>query len=164
MLCITYILQVLFDRLPMIGHVITAGFFAAPATFQIVGGVDGSASWASIVFSNLLEPSFITNRLDSFKTGPELYPMRHFRLKQFQIIAGICFTFAFFIRLTNVVSFSLHGNPHPRLVAHAHRLFAIFLSIFQCIIHYIRLLPWPPSAQIVTVARSPSHRTRLAGS
>jgi hypothetical protein len=36
----------------------------------------------------------IANRVDSFKIGPELDPMRHGRLKPLQIIAGILFTFA----------------------------------------------------------------------
>jgi hypothetical protein len=78
----------------MIGYVITTWSFAAFSTFQVVGGIEGLASWTGVFFSNLLEPLFIPNRLDSFKIGPKLYPMRHPRLKQFQVIAGILFTFA----------------------------------------------------------------------
>jgi hypothetical protein len=88
------ILQILFDYLLVFGYVIATGIFAALSTFQVVGGIDGLAPWAGIVFSNFLEPFFITNRLDSFKIDPELDPMRHFRLESFQVIAGILFTFA----------------------------------------------------------------------
>jgi hypothetical protein len=76
------------------GYVIAARLFAAFSTFQVVGGIDDFASWAGIVFPNFLEPLFITNRLDSFKIDPKLDPMRHCRLKPFQVIAGIFFTFA----------------------------------------------------------------------
>ena len=88
------ILQVFLDVLLVFGDVIAAGFFAALAAFQVVGGIDGLAPWAGIVSPNFLEPLFITNRLDSFKIGPQLDPMRHCRLKLFQVIAGILFTFA----------------------------------------------------------------------
>ena len=88
------ILQVLIDRLPMIGYVITAGLFAALSTFQVVGWIKGLASRTGVVFLNFLEPLFITNRLDSFKIDPEFDPMRLCRLKLFQVITGILFTFA----------------------------------------------------------------------
>jgi len=88
------ILQVLLDYLLVFGYVIAARLFAALSTFQVVGGIDDLAPWAGIVSPNFLEPLFITNRLDSFKIDPKLDPMRHCRLKLFQVIAGILFTFA----------------------------------------------------------------------
>jgi hypothetical protein len=88
------ILQVLFDRLPMIGYVITAWSFAAFSTFQVVGGIEGLASWTGVVSLDFLEPLFIANRLDPIEIDPELDPMWHCRLKLFQVIAGILFTFA----------------------------------------------------------------------
>ena len=78
----------------MIGYVITAGLFTALSTFQVVGGIEGLASWTGIVFFNFLEPLFIPNRLDSSKVNPEFDTVRHCRLKLFQVIAGIFFTFA----------------------------------------------------------------------
>ena len=78
----------------MVGYVNTAGFFAALSTFQVIGGIEGLASWTNVVFLDFLEPLFIPNRLDSFKIDPEFDPMRHCRLKLFQVIAGILFTFA----------------------------------------------------------------------
>lgn len=79
---------------PMIGYVITAGLFAALSTFQVVGGIEGLASWTGVVFLNFLEPLFIPDWFDSFKIDPEFDPVRHCRLKLFQVIAGIFFTFA----------------------------------------------------------------------
>jgi|GEM_PF-2114704 len=78
----------------MFGYVIAAGLFAALSTFQVVGGIDDLAAWAGIVTPHFLEPLFITNRLDSFKIDPQLDAVRHCRLKLFQVIAGIFFTFA----------------------------------------------------------------------
>jgi hypothetical protein len=75
-------------------YITATGLLTALSTFQIVGGIDGSASWTGIVFLNFLKPLFIPNRLDSFKIDPELDPMRHCGLKLFQVIAGILFTFA----------------------------------------------------------------------
>jgi len=75
-------------------YVIATGIFTALSTFQIIGGIDDLAPWAGIISSNFLEPLFITNRLDSFKIDPKPDPMRHCRLKSFQVIAGILFTFA----------------------------------------------------------------------
>ena len=77
------ILQILLDYLLVFGYVIAARRFAALSTFQVVGGIEGLASWAGIVSSNFLEPLFIPNKLDSFKIDPELDPMRHCRLKLF---------------------------------------------------------------------------------
>ena len=87
-------LQILLDLLPVFCYEIATGLLTALSTFQVVGGIEGFASWAGIVFLNFLEPLFIPNRLDSFKIDPELDPMRHCRLKLFQVIAGILFTFA----------------------------------------------------------------------
>ena len=78
----------------MIGYVITAGLFTAFSTFKVVCGIDGFASRASIVSSDFLEPKFIPDRLDAFKIDPEFDSMRHCRLKLFQVITGILFTFA----------------------------------------------------------------------
>jgi hypothetical protein len=88
------ILQILFDYLLMFGDVITTGLFAALSTFQVVCGIDDLAARAGIVSSNFPEPSFIPNRLDSFKIGPKFDPMRHRRLKPFKFITGIRFTLA----------------------------------------------------------------------
>jgi hypothetical protein len=41
------------------------------------------------VFSDFLEPLFTTDRFDSFQIAPKLDPVRHCRLKLFQVIAGI---------------------------------------------------------------------------
>jgi hypothetical protein len=46
------------------------------------------------VFSDFLEPLFTTDRFDSFQIAPKLDPVRHCRLKLFQVVAGILFTFA----------------------------------------------------------------------
>jgi len=78
----------------MFGYVITAGLFAALSTFQVVCGIDGLASWTGIVSSNFLEPLLISNRFDPFQIDPKLDPMRHCRLKPFQLITRILFTFA----------------------------------------------------------------------
>jgi hypothetical protein len=78
----------------VIGYVITAGLFATLSTIQVVGGIEGLASRTGVVFLDFLKPLFIPNRFDSFKIDPEFYPMRHCRLKLFQVIAGIFFTFA----------------------------------------------------------------------
>jgi hypothetical protein len=78
----------------MVGYVMTAGFAAALAAFQIVRGVDGSASRTDIVVPDLFEPLSIANRLDPVEIDPKLDPMRHRRLKLPQVIAGILFTFA----------------------------------------------------------------------
>jgi hypothetical protein len=88
------ILQILLDLLPVFCCVTATGLLTALSTFQVVGGIEGLVSWAGIVSSNFLEPLFIPNKLDSFKIDPELDPMRHCRLKLFQVIAGILFTFA----------------------------------------------------------------------
>jgi len=88
------ILQILLDLLLVFGYVIAARLFTARSTFQIVGGIDRLAPWAGIVFPHLLEPLCITDRLDAFKIDPQLDPMRHRRLKLFQVIAGILFTLA----------------------------------------------------------------------
>ena len=48
------ILQVLFNRLPMIGYVIAAGLFAALSTFKVVGGIEGLASWTGVVLLDFL--------------------------------------------------------------------------------------------------------------
>jgi hypothetical protein len=77
------LLQILLDLLLVFGYVTAARLFTALSTFQVVGGIDDLASWAGIAFSNLLEPLFIANRLDSFKIDPQLDPMRHCRLKLF---------------------------------------------------------------------------------
>jgi hypothetical protein len=77
----------------MIGYIVTAGLFAALSAFQVVGGIKGLASWAGVIFLNFLEPLFIPNRLDSSKVVPEFDPVRHCRLKLFQVITGILFTF-----------------------------------------------------------------------
>jgi hypothetical protein len=76
------------------GYVIAAGLFPALSTFQVVSGIKSLALRTGIGFPNFLEPLFIANRLDSFKIDPKLDPMRHCRLKPFQVIAGILFTFA----------------------------------------------------------------------
>jgi hypothetical protein len=87
-------LQILLDYLLVFGYIIAARLFAALSTFQVIGGIDDLATWAGIVSPNFLEPLFITNRLDSFKIDQQLDPMRHCRLKLFQVIAWILFTFA----------------------------------------------------------------------
>jgi hypothetical protein len=63
------------------------------STFQVVSGIEGLASWAGIIVPDFFEPLFVPNRLDSFKVSPELYSMRHCRLKLFQLIAGIVLAF-----------------------------------------------------------------------
>ena len=78
----------------MLGYVVTARLFAALSTFQVVGGIDGLASWAGIVFPNFLKPLFVTKRLDLLKIFPKVDPMRHGSLKLFQFTAGILFTLA----------------------------------------------------------------------
>jgi hypothetical protein len=64
------ILQILFDHLLVFGYVTTARLFAAPSTFQVVGGIHDFTSWANVVFPDFLEPLSIANRLDSFKIDP----------------------------------------------------------------------------------------------
>jgi len=88
------VLQILLDYALVFGYVITTRLFAALSTFQVVRGVDDLASWAGIVLPNFLEPLFIADRPDSFEIYPQLDPMRHCRLKLFQVIAGILFTLA----------------------------------------------------------------------
>jgi hypothetical protein len=78
----------------MIGYVGTTGLFATLATFQVVGGIEGLASWAGVVSPDLFEPLLIPNRLDSFKIDPKFDPVRHCRLKLFEVTAGILSTFA----------------------------------------------------------------------
>jgi hypothetical protein len=121
----------------MFGYVITAGLFAALSTFQIVGGIDDLAPWAGIISPNFLEPLFITNRLDSFKIDPKLDPMRHCRLKLFQVIAGILFTFAAkvdasFSRASEHLAFLTIRQP---LVRPASIAFALFLRKMQLCRH-----------------------------
>jgi hypothetical protein len=112
----------------MIGYVITAGLFAALSTFQVVCGIDGSASCTGIVFSNFLEPLFIADRLDSFKIGPDFYPMRHCSLEHLQVVAGILFTFAAkidapFLRTSRHFAFSTVRQPFPGATTVARALF-----------------------------------------
>jgi hypothetical protein len=51
-------------------HVIAAGLFAAFSTFQVVSGIDNSASRAGIVSPDFPEPLFIPNSLDSLEVDP----------------------------------------------------------------------------------------------
>jgi hypothetical protein len=91
---ISSILHILLDYLTVPGYVIAAGLFTAPSTFQIVGGIDDLASWTGVVLLHILEPLFIADRLHPFKIHPQLDPVRHRRLKLFQVIAGILITLA----------------------------------------------------------------------
>jgi hypothetical protein len=75
-------------------YVTATRLLTALSTFQVVGGIEGLASSAGIIFPDFFEPLLIPNRSDSFKVVPKLDPMRHCRLKLCQIIAGILFTFA----------------------------------------------------------------------
>jgi len=88
------VLQIPFDCLLVFGYVIAAWLFTALSAFQVVGGIDGPALRAGIVSPDFIQPSLIANSLDSFKIGPQFDPMGLFRLKPFQVIAGIAFTFA----------------------------------------------------------------------
>ena len=122
------ILQVLIDRLPMIGYVITAGLFAALSTFKVVSGIDGLASWTGVVFLNFLEPLFIPKRLDPSEVDPEFDPMRHCRLKLFHVIAGILFTFTAkvdtsFSCTSKHLAFLTIGQPLVRTASIALALF-----------------------------------------
>jgi hypothetical protein len=76
------------------GYIIATRFFAALSAFQVVGGINGMAPRAGIVPPDFLKPLLITGRPDSFKIVPKLNPMRHRRLKRFEVIAGIFFTCA----------------------------------------------------------------------
>ena len=80
MLCIT-ILQILLDLLPVFCYVTATGLLTAPSTFQVVCRIEGLASRAGVALDNFFEPLFVADRLDSFKIGPDLNPMRHCRLK-----------------------------------------------------------------------------------
>jgi hypothetical protein len=112
----------------MIGYVITAGLFATLSTFQVVSGIEGLASWTGILFFYFLEPLFIPNRLDSFKVDPEFDPVRHCRLKLFQLIAWIFFTFAakvyapFFCTSKHLAVLTI-GQPFVRATSIALALF-----------------------------------------
>ena len=75
------ILQIPRDLLPVFGYVGATRFFAALSTFQVVGGIEGLASWTGIVSLDFLEPLFIANRLDPIEIDPEIDPMWHCRLK-----------------------------------------------------------------------------------
>jgi hypothetical protein len=55
------ILQILLDLLLVFGYISAARLLTALSTFQVVGGIEGLASWAGIVFPNFLEPLFIPN-------------------------------------------------------------------------------------------------------
>jgi hypothetical protein len=85
------ILQILLGFWPVFCHVTATGLLTALSTFQVVRRIQGLASRAGVVLSEFFEPLFIANRFDSLKIVSELYPMRHCRLKQFQVIAGIFF-------------------------------------------------------------------------
>jgi hypothetical protein len=61
----------------MLGYITATGLFSALSTFQIVGRIDGSATWTDVVFLDFPEPLFITNRFDSFQIGPKFDSMRH---------------------------------------------------------------------------------------
>jgi hypothetical protein len=78
----------------MIGYVFTAGFAAALTAFQIVRGVDRSASRTDIVVPDLLEPLSVANSLDPVEIDPKLDPMGHGRLKLLEVFARILFAFA----------------------------------------------------------------------
>jgi hypothetical protein len=75
-------------------YITATRLFTALSTLQVVGGIDCSASRTGIVLSDFLEPLFITYRFDSFQIAPKLDPVRHCRLKLFQVVAGILFTLA----------------------------------------------------------------------
>ena len=45
----------------MFGYVTATGLFTALSTFQVVGGIEGLASWAGIAFPNFFEPLFAPN-------------------------------------------------------------------------------------------------------
>jgi hypothetical protein len=75
-------------------YIIATRLFTTLPTFQVVGGIDDSTLWTSVVFPDFLEPLFIADRLDSFQIVPKLDPVRHCGLKLFQDVAGILFTFA----------------------------------------------------------------------
>ena len=78
----------------MIGNETTTGLMATLAAVSIIGGVDGLALWAGIVFSDLLEPLSPADRLDLSEIAPQLDPVRHGRLKLLQILARVLGTFA----------------------------------------------------------------------
>jgi len=124
---------VLLDYLAVPGYVIAAGLFTAPSTFQVVGGIDDLASWTGVVFLHFLEPLFIADRPHPFKIHPQLDPVRHRRLKPFQVIAGILFTLAakvdasFHCTGEHLTSFAI-GQPFIRAASAA---LALFLGITE---------------------------------
>jgi hypothetical protein len=73
---------------------------------------------------------FIPNRLDSSKVDPEFDPVRHCRLKLFQVIAGILLTFAAkadtpFSCTSKHLAFLTIGQPLVRTAS-------IALALFNC--------------------------------
>jgi hypothetical protein len=115
------------------GYVTAAGLFTAPSTLQVVGGIDDLASWAGVVLLHILEPLLIADRLHSFKIHPQLDPVRHRRLKLFQVIAGILFTLAAKVDASlsctgeHLTSFAI-GQPLVRATPVAR---ALFLGIME---------------------------------
>lgn len=78
----------------MFGDIIATGFSAALPAFQVIGGIDRLTPWTGIVFSDFPEPLLITDGFYPFKIIPKFDPVRHCRLKLFQVIAGIFPAFA----------------------------------------------------------------------
>jgi hypothetical protein len=115
------------------GYVTATRLFTALPTFQVVGGIDDLAMRAGIVFLNFLEPLFIADRLDAFEIDPKLDPMRHCRLKLFQVIAGILITLATKVDASfsctgEHLAFLAIGQP---LVRTASITLALFLRTMQ---------------------------------
>ena len=73
----------------MPAYVGTARFFAAFPAFQVVCGVDAPTPGTGVVITGLPQPLFVPNGADPFQIVPEFYPVRSFRLKLYQVIAGI---------------------------------------------------------------------------
>jgi hypothetical protein len=115
-------------------YVTATGLLTALSTFQVVCRIEGLASRAGVVLPNFFEPLFIANRLDSFKIVPKLHPVRHCRLKQFQFIAGILFTFATkvdvpFCRTSEHFAFPTVRQPFSGTTAVALALFLRPISL-----------------------------------
>jgi hypothetical protein len=123
------------------GYITATGLFSALSTLQVVGGIDCSAAWTGIVLPDFLEPLFITYRFDSLEIDPKLDPVRHCRLKLFQVVAGKLFTFAAKIDASFCCAskhFAVLAIRQP-LVRPAAIAFALFLRKMQLCRHFFEL-------------------------
>ena len=114
----SFVFEILLDLLPVFTDVRATGSLATRSTLPIIGGIDGAAVRAGIVFSGFLEPLLIANGFDSCEIVPQLDPMRHGRLECAEFRAGIVVAFATevdasFARAGRHFALPAVGQPFP---------------------------------------------------